>query len=288
MKNSMLSFQNIRIEILLIYILSIFFNSCGNIDSSESADQSQETTISETSPELSEANETNLQSTTPQVKAEENPTKSLGQEKPTRADHNLESKIVDTNSISLNNNALFDNFSILLFVNSKIYLSETCELTVHIGPDTQNFSVPEGMNTDKITYPARIGQYAKVTPTAPGFEITPKEMKCILIDPSGSDVRFILKPQKSGTLKVSANVELYNNADCAGPPVPKTTKTLTVLVDINKKEVFYGGINTMLAVVWDKFLSFWTLLIALVFSVMFFLVRKVIKKKTGYDDIQKD
>lgn len=189
----------------------------------------------------------------------------------------------DSCVVSLDTPVNLDDYKVILAVDENIYMNEIGELRVWIGVKGVNISFSQGMVQDESTIPASIGQYAKITPYAPDFDITPSEMACIKIDPSGSDVRFSLKPKKQGAFKVSANIELFNEVGCIGIPVPKAAQTLTVVVKIDKSYVITSGVRKMAIVLWDKFLSFWGILITLLFSTLLFLVRRKIKSKTGYD-----
>ena len=177
-----------------------------------------------------------------------------------------------------------DNYKVILATNEKIFKNETCELKIWIGAEKIDVTFSEGMITDQTSIPAIIGQYAKITPYAPDFEVSPAQMTCVKIDPSGSEVRFTLKPKSSGKFKVSANIELFDNPDCSGPAIPKTAKTLSVEVKTNTKFVVLDGLQKMGTVVWDKFMSFWGIVITLFFAAALFVIRRFLKKKTGYDD----
>lgn len=177
-----------------------------------------------------------------------------------------------------------DNYKVILATSPEIFKNETCELKIWIGAEKIEVTFSEGMITDQTSIPATIGQYAKITPYAPDFEVSPAQMTCVKIDPSGSEVRFTLKPKSSGKFKVSANIELFDNPDCTGPAIPKTAKTLSVEVKTNTKFVVLDGLQKMGAVVWDKFMSFWGIVITLFFAAALFVIRRFVKKKTGYDD----
>lgn len=182
------------------------------------------------------------------------------------------------------NPILHDNFKVILAVDEEIDLNEIGELRVWIGELSKKINFGEGMVQDQNTIPTSIGQYAIVTPYAPDFEISPSVSKCFIIDGSGSDVRFSIKPKTEGTFKVSANIEIFNSNACDGVLIPKTSETLTVAVKINSKHVIKTGAKTMLTIFWEKFLSFWGLIITLLFSVLFFVIRRIVKAKTGYDE----
>jgi hypothetical protein len=177
-----------------------------------------------------------------------------------------------------------EDYKVILAVDEMLRMNETGEMRVWIGATDINpeFSLNKGI--DSTIIPASIGQYAKITPYAPDFEVSPSTMECIRIDPSGSDVRFSIKPKKPGTLKVSANIELYNNADCSGTPVPKTAATLTVNVKVDIKQVIVHKLKEMGVVFWDKFMSFWGALITLIFGALIFLIKRILKRKTGFNN----
>ncbi|MFA6402499.1 MAG: hypothetical protein WCX31_12895 [Salinivirgaceae bacterium] len=177
-----------------------------------------------------------------------------------------------------------DDYKVVLAVDENLALNQKGEMRVWIGANEIEPSFSQGMAKDATTIPSGIGQYAKITPYAPDFEVSPAEMKCIRIDPSGSDVRFSIKPTKKGSLKVSANIELYSTADCSGPMVPKTAATLSVNVNVDVWQVIADKLKEMGTVFWDKFISFWGALIALIFAVFLFIIRRKLKKKTGFDD----
>ena len=147
-------------------------------------------------------------------------------------------------------------------------------------------SFSQGMAQDETIIPASIGQYAKIIPYAPDFEVSPSEAECVEIHPSGSEVRFSLKPKKSGNLKVSADIKLYGNGDCTGTSVPKTAATLSVLVKVDKKKVAANKLEELGTVFWDKFLSFWGALVALLFTLLLFLIKRKLRRRTGFNDNQ--
>lgn len=177
-----------------------------------------------------------------------------------------------------------DNYKVILATSEKIFKNQTCELKIWIGAEKVEVTFSDGMITDQTTIPAAIGQYAKITPYAPEFEVSPAQMTCVKIHPSGSEVRFTLKPKSSGQFKVSANIEIYNTADCTGAAVPKTAKTLSVTVTTDRVHEIREALKEMGAVVWDKFMSFWGVVITLLFAALLFVIRRFVKKKTGYDD----
>lgn len=151
------------------------------------------------------------------------------------------------------------------------------ELRVWIGSLRADPNLPNYMTRVAGNLPA-IGDTAKVTPFALAFEIEPKESICMGIDPTGSAVRFRLRPTKAGTFNVGADVQLFKSSDCTGTPVPKSTETLQVTVIVDKDEVLQERTIELGEVLWKKFLEFWGLSVTLFFAMLLFLVRGRLKK----------
>ncbi|MCG3168097.1 MAG: hypothetical protein POELPBGB_03897 [Bacteroidia bacterium] len=177
-----------------------------------------------------------------------------------------------------------ENYNVVLTVDSSFKTYETGELRVWIGAEGTVVKIRQGQVQDSVTIPARLGQSAKITPFAPGFTVAPAETQCIEIDPSGSEVRFMLTPNGAGTWKVSADIKVYNTPDCSGVPVPKSAATLTVVIEVDHKREAGSKLGEMGAVVWEKFMSFWGALVTLVFGSLLYFFRKKFKSKTGFDE----
>ena len=178
-----------------------------------------------------------------------------------------------------------DDYKVILSVDSSINMNETGMLHVWIGSTGVDVNFTQGMTQDETTIPTSIGKYAKITPVAPDFEVENlTEDKCHKIHPSGSEVRFLLKPKTTGTYNVSANIEIYEAIDCNGTSVPKTSETLSVTVKVNTKKEVKKGLKKLGEIVWEKFTSFWGALITLIFAVLLFLIRRKIKRKTGFEE----
>ncbi|MCG8411600.1 MAG: hypothetical protein MI739_09980 [Bacteroidales bacterium] len=176
------------------------------------------------------------------------------------------------------------DYKTILAVDEHINMNETAELRVWIGAQKAKAKFHKGMKKDSSLISSELGQYAKIIPYAPDFEISPSQVECIKIHPSGSDVRFSLKPIKTGTFKVSASIKIYEQKSCEGDYVPKTTTTLSVTVEVNTKKVIKNKLCEAGDIVWEKFLNFWSALWVLLFGVLIFLIRKKLKKKTGFKD----
>jgi len=127
------------------------------------------------------------------------------------------------------------------------------------------------------------GAYALVEANAPDFEVSPVTSKCLLLHPSGVDVKFYLTAKNAGNFIVSATVNLYNTQDCSGPAIPKTANTLSVNVVVNKALIDEQRKQGFIDIFWAKATEFWAALLVLLFGVILFLVRKHLKKWFGYD-----
>lgn len=176
-----------------------------------------------------------------------------------------------------------EDFKVVLTADENLKLQEKGELTVWIGFEENKVEVTAGKAQDETSIPASIGQYAKITPFAPNFEVSPVEYSCIRIHPSGSEVRFVLTPTTAGDYEVSANIEIFDNSECSGTPIPKSAAKLTVLVEVDRKQNIINKGNEMGEVLWDKFMIFWGALLALGFGFILYLIRRKMKKKTGFD-----
>ena len=181
-----------------------------------------------------------------------------------------------------------DKYRVILSVDSLINKNESGELHVWIGAPETEISFSAGTTQDETSIPQSIGKYAKITPIAPDFEIeNPNTDKCYKLDPSGSEIIFIIRPKESGKYKVSAQIEIFETNDCSGASIPKAVKKLTVEVKVNTKKEIEKKVNSLWEILWDKFLSFWGALLALIFSALLFIIRRKIKKKGKIaDDVE--
>jgi hypothetical protein len=160
------------------------------------------------------------------------------------------------------------------------------ELRVWIGLPDYDPNFRSSMVTAKDTIPA-VGVTAHITPFALTFEVEPKESICMKIHPTGSEVRFTLKPTQKGIFNVGADVYLYESDDCTGSPVPKATTSLRVEVKVDHIGVITVYIKKFAEVFWEKLLKFWGAVIALFFGLLLFLIRGKLKKRFGYRDVDR-
>jgi len=155
------------------------------------------------------------------------------------------------------------------------------EMRVWIGSPTHKPTTAAGMHSGETVIPA-LSNTAKITPFAPGMEVVPKESVCERIDPTGSEVRFQLKPATKGTYKVGADVALYVSSNCSGLPIPKATSTIQVEVSVNTMaKIEQHGVE-IAAETWKGFLAFWGKVVALIFALLLFLIRKRLFQWFGF------
>jgi hypothetical protein len=175
-----------------------------------------------------------------------------------------------------------DDYSAVLDVTKELELHQKGDLRVWIG--MEDF-VPEDeadMVRKEINFPANEGNFARITPYAPDFKIEPEESQVMRITPSGSSVLFTIIPEKKGEFKISAKIELFDNPNFEGVPIPKTTNIVSVVVSVDPTVKIKSGLGELGTVLWDNFLKFWGAVVALIFGALLFVTRKFIKKKTGF------
>jgi len=182
-----------------------------------------------------------------------------------------------------------EDYKVILSVDGEMDKGENGVLVVWIGASGVEVSFKDDMVQDETTIPSDIGQYAKITPFAPDFDIKNYSADaCYKIDPSGSKVQFTLVPKSTGVYDVNVNIQLYESNDCSGAFVPKTSETLSVTVKVNVGKEASKKVNSLLEIVWENFVKFWGAFVALLFGALLFVIKKKIKKKTGYEEKQEE
>lgn len=179
-----------------------------------------------------------------------------------------------------------NDYTAILDVTEQMELHQKGDLRVWIGIENyENYNMPEvevGMTRKKTTFPGDEGNYARITPYAPDFRIEPEESQIMRITPSGSSLLFTIIPEKKGEFKISAKIELFDNPDFEGVPIPKTTNIVSVVVTVDPKVNLMARLGQLGTVLWDNFLKFWGAVVALIFGALLFVTRKFVKKKTGF------
>ena len=134
--------------------------------------------------------------------------------------------------------------------------------------------------------------HARVTPCAPDFIVDPAEPQIVSVTPSGTAVSFTLIPQGIGVFRVRAQVEFSSTEDFSSIEETQWTNSLQVDVkviqeerDANRQEEINKRKEDLHKTFWEYLEDFWEALVALVLGALLFVIRKFIKKKTGYGEI---
>lgn len=174
-----------------------------------------------------------------------------------------------------------EDYQVLLEADKKMKVGSKSYFRVWIGSEGYMPTPEEELIRDTTSVYAESDSYALVTPIAPDFEVIPNEAKRIPLKATGASAVFTLIPQKKGESFVSATVVIY---DREGNEDPQSAQRLSVKVSSN----FWGRqevhANDMEKIFWDKFKGFFTALVVLVLGALLFVIRKYIKKKTGFDE----
>lgn len=175
-----------------------------------------------------------------------------------------------------------DDYKIALDADTLYIKNQTGHIQVTIGLANKIQDERGDQVRNTATVPAEeIGGFARVTATAPGFDISPEGPQEMKIVSSGSSVGFDVTPRVEGPVEISAIVDLFDNEQFQGPPTRKT-ETIKVQVRVDTVKTIKDRIGELLSVVWKQFLKFWGAFVALFFGVLLFSFRKYLKKKTGY------
>lgn len=180
--------------------------------------------------------------------------------------------------------ATAEDYEVFLVVDDSIVaVHKTLQLTVWIGAEEAQYEtqIAEEAVYDQSSIPATIGNYAKVTPFAPDFEITSEKEKCIQLHPSGSEVQFSLKPTAKGDFEVSANVEIFEDENCSGTPTPKATRKLKVKVIVDEQHEWNKKKDELGDISWSYITEYYGYFLGVVFSALLFAFRKKLFKLVG-------
>lgn len=135
-----------------------------------------------------------------------------------------------------------------------------------------------------------VSTYARVTPRAPDFIVEPAEPQIVRVKPSTA-VSFSLKPKKVGEYSVRAQVEFSSTEDFSSIEDSQWTNSLKVNVkvipelrEVNRQEDIKEHKEALIKTVWKYLTKFWEAFVALFFGALLFVIRKFIKKKTGYGE----
>ncbi|HEX5314705.1 MAG TPA: hypothetical protein VFX38_07375 [Gammaproteobacteria bacterium] len=170
--------------------------------------------------------------------------------------------------------------------------SQTGEADVYVGTSAyikKRASVPSAATASKTVELARgLKQSAEVTLAGGAFEIAPivpsrGKPNCYALGEYGSQFPFAITPRKnatSGSYQINAHVLLYPQRDCVGTPSSQPSEPATVTVHV--KSGARKNWNQLAAITWTEFKKFWGALVALVFALVLFLIRKRLAKWFGF------
>lgn len=160
-------------------------------------------------------------------------------------------------------------------------------MRVWIGAPQYRPETQAGTRTAEASLPA-ISRTVRITPIAPGMEINPPESACETIHDTGSEVAFELKAKERGTYTVGAQVALYENPDCSGPRIPKTTNTVQVevAVDLAEETLRFG--DQARQDTFSALLDLWKEALGVLAAVLLLVFRKRLGRLFGLKDENKD
>ena len=170
-----------------------------------------------------------------------------------------------------------EEYAAVIEVTDTIKLGSSGTLNVWVGKEKYIPKANKKMVRDTTSWYSYAGVFARITPVAKNFIIEPDEPTVVKLDQTGSGVQYTITPQEKGEFEVSALIELFDNEECIGTPVIKPAQVLSVRVNVD-----YG--DEIWKPVWSYFLRFWYAFVALFFGALFFVIRKFVKKKTGYTE----
>ena len=171
-----------------------------------------------------------------------------------------------------------------LTVTRKMKKSQHGDLIVSLGTEGYEPKHDDNFVRDTTRFSAEGDLWARILPHAPDFRIEPEGAKIVKLKPGRNDIRFTLYPKSGGTFSVTADVELFENPECSGIGDSKALETLDVKVSVEGWETFLKGLKELGKKAWKVFLDFWGALLVLLFGALLFVIRRIIKEKTGYGE----
>jgi hypothetical protein len=181
-----------------------------------------------------------------------------------------------------------DDYTVSISTRDTMFLEQEYVIKVWIGKELKNLSLTDDMVSNQKEIDATLGNYAKVIPFFPGFEIKEEPNSCFKIVPSGSTVKFRVVPLTRGPKEISAVVQIFERNGCAGDFAPKETAYLPITVEVDIKRNFTDMLFEMGDVLWTGFLKFWQGIVVLFFGLLLYLIRRKVKKKTNYGGTPED
>lgn len=176
------------------------------------------------------------------------------------------------------------DYKVGLDVDGRIVLNHKGYVTVWIRPKNKVPELREGKVRDTVTISSHeMKQYARISLFAPEFTVEPAEPKVTHISSDGASAVFSVTPEKEGSAEISATVELFNNEDLSGV-ADTMTGSVKVTVYVDEVEVRKNFFRELLDMTKKQFVPFFGALLAILFGLALYLIRKYLKKKTGFDE----
>ena len=178
-----------------------------------------------------------------------------------------------------------EDYKVALDVTKNIEKHEKGTLRVWIGLEQYMPNEAEHMERATSTmHTDATCSYARITPYAPDFKVDPADPVIVPINPGGTDVIFTLFPEKGGEFMVGARIELFDNEECTGVGIPKASDLVSVVVTVDGSKDVKSHAAELWKIFWDYFVKFWGAFVAVILGALIFVIRKYLKKKTGYDE----
>lgn len=176
------------------------------------------------------------------------------------------------------------DYKIGLDVDERIVMDHEGYVKVWIKPENKVPELRAGKVRDTVTVSAgEMKQYARISIFAPEFIVKPAEPKVTHITSDGASAVFSVTPKKEGSAEISAIVELFDNEDLQGL-ADSMTESVEVTVYIDGVEVRKNFFRELLDMTKKQFVPFFGALLAILFGLALYLIRKYLKKKTGFDE----
>ena len=176
------------------------------------------------------------------------------------------------------------DYKIGLDVDERIVLTHKGYVTVWIKPKDRVPGQRAGKVRDTVTVSSNeMKEYARISVFAPEFTVEPAEPRVTHITSDGASAVFSVTPEKEGSAEISATVELFNNEDLQGV-ADIMTGSVKVTVYVDGVEVRKNFFRELLDMTKKQFVPFYGALLAILFGLALYLIRKFLKKKTGFDE----
>lgn len=180
------------------------------------------------------------------------------------------------------------DFIAKLSASKRIYLDRKGQFFVWIGLEKYLPKKRKRMVDDTVVVPGKPGAYVRITPHAPELKLD-KEYEIVPLRERGVTVRFDFIPEKLGPCSIDAKIEVSddpNNWENCYPIRPDDT--LTVKVRVDRMEKIRTRLGLMDEEAWKAFQRFWAAFMALLFGALLYVIRKYVKKKTGYEEKEQE